>query len=197
MHTPFITNDLEKVVKAIQVNKIVAFPTGTVYGLAGNALSTEALNSLRIIKKRPKEKTFTVFLDDSRIDDFFEVTSYEKKLIDRAGNAPLSILLKPKAALQHLAFDGLVGLRLIDHPLMKALSEVVSYPLTATSANLAGEEACVTPECIVDNLPGVELVYGGTELVASKPSSIIRLDERELRVIRAGSLSKEELTKLI
>lgn len=197
MHTHLITNDLNKVVNSINDNAVVAFPTGTVYGLAVNALSKQALSALRILKKRPKEKTFTVFLNSFLIDEFFEVTPQEKKIIDRAKNMPLTILLKPKEALRHLALDGRVGLRSIDNPLMEALSEAVSFPLTATSANIAGQEPCLTPTCVAESLPDIELIYGHTELSASEPSTIVVLNGNDLRIVRAGSISQADLNKQI
>ena len=197
MHTNIITNDLSKVVKGIESNEVIAFPTGTVYGLAVNALSEVALSNLRIIKNRPKEKSFTVFLNDSGISNFFEISKQENLFLKRAKNLPLTILLKPKEPLSHLAQDGFVGLRVVDHPLMQSLAESVRYPLTATSANLSGQEACLSPRCIKEKMPHVRCILGDNELQPTKPSTIMRLHDGDIEVVRKGSLSKDYLVQLI
>lgn len=207
MYAP-VTKDIAIAKKVIQEGRIVAFPTGTSYGLAGDALQGHALQRLRNLKQRPKEKSFTVFLRPELWDKYFEMTSEERALLEKYPNSPLTVLLQPKESLAHLAQDGRVGLRVIDHPMMAELASSVDVPLTATSANVSGQEACVDVQCIQGQFPGklpatgdiarakettydlsLGCILDGGPLPAGRVSTIVRLDNGAVQVIRAGTLS--------
>lgn len=208
MYAP-VTNDIKEAVRIITQGRIVAFPTGTSYGLAVDALQGYALQRLRNLKKRPREKTFTVFLRSDLISRFFEVSPEEEAFLEKHENTALTLLLTPREALQHIAHEGTVGLRVIDHPVMQALADQVDVPLTATSANTSGEAACYTAECIHEAFPGKVTLDGGEQektgnttydlslgcildggnLQEGRVSTIVRLDTEKVTVVRPGSVS--------
>lgn len=206
MYAP-ITKDISEAVRVIKEGRVVAFPTGTSYGLAVDALQGYALQRLRNLKRRPQEKTFTVFVQPALVQTYFEVTPEERDFLATHQNEALTLLLTPKEDLKHLAQDGRVGLRVIDDPVMKELAEQSSVPLTATSANVSGDNACYTAQCITDMFPGTAAVSseelartgnttydlslgcildGGT-LEEGRVSTIIRIDNGIPTVIREGS----------
>lgn len=209
-----ITNNVAKAIDVVKEGRVVAFPTGTSYGLAVDALQGHALQRLKNIKLRPTEKTFTVFLRDDLIEDFFTLSSAEKELLQRYQNQSVTLLLTPKPALTHLAENGLVGLRMIDHPIMHKLAQAVSVPLTATSANISEQIACCDTKCIINYFPGkltpqvlktyepvdprgaLDTTYdlslgcildGGT-LPPSQPSTIIKSTAGKIEVVREGKV---------
>jgi|GEM_PF-2384688 L-threonylcarbamoyladenylate synthase len=211
-----ITKDTSIVSKYVSEGRVVAFPTGTSYGLAVNALDGFALQRLKNLKNRPDEKTFTVFLSDKIWKKHFSLTSTEKKMLANVPNKALTLLVKPKLSLEHLARNGLVGLRVIDHPLMKDLADKTLLPLTATSANKADVPPCLSSQCIVGSFPGLlsddqlnevdskgasattydlslAAIIDGGELPVSKPTTIAQILNGTVKIIRPGELSLEEL----
>ncbi len=193
-----ITKDMPEAVRIISEGRVVAFPTGTSYGLAVDALQGHALQRLRNLKKRPREKTFTIFLRQDLWEQHLNLTPEELAFLDRHANSALTLLVHPKESLQHLAQDGVVGLRLIDHPLMAQLAEAADVPLTATSANLSGEEPCYTTACILEKFPGkidettydlsLGCILDGGELPQKKPTTIARIIDGQVKIIREGTL---------
>jgi L-threonylcarbamoyladenylate synthase len=204
-----ITKDILIAKDIIKSGRVVAFPTGTTYGLAVDALQGHALQRLRNLKQRPKNKSFTIFLKESLYDKFLDITKEELSLIQKNKNQPLTLLVKPKEPLRHLEKDTLIGLRIIDHPLMAQLAEAVDVPLTATSANISGSEACLSIDCITKQFPGLldpqEKAYGNIEpagqttydlslgcildggnLPTTKPSTIAKIINGNIQVIREG-----------
>lgn len=154
MYAKIIT-DIPVAVGVIKEGRVVAFPTGTSYGLAADALQGHALQRVRNLKLRPDEKTFTVFMQEKLLSDFFAPTPAEEAFLAKYKNQPLTLLLQPKEPLKHLAQDGHVGLRVIDHPLMRKLAEAVDVPLTATSANRSGQDPCYDTTCVIQKFPGL------------------------------------------
>jgi len=217
MNEPYaiITKDITQAAKYIHEGRVVAFPTGTCYGLAANALDGYALQRLRNIKNRPEEKTFTVFMTNKLQAKYLDLTDPEKALLAKMADQPLTLLVKPASPLQYLAANNLIGLRVIDHPLMQKLAEVTKLPLTATSANRSGEPPCSSPTRVTKAFPGLlpdsyldeedpqgasgttydlslAAVIDGGKLPPSQPTTIAQLDNN-IKIIRAGALSQKEL----
>ena len=90
-------NTIIKIIKNLKKNKLVILPTETVYGLAGNALSKEAINSIYKLKKRPLYKKLIIhFADLDVVEKYFYLDNKEKVLAESFWPGPLTLLLKPK-----------------------------------------------------------------------------------------------------
>lgn len=204
-----VTKDIGHVATFIAEGRAVAFPTGTSYGLAVDALQGHALQRLRNLKQRPAEKTFTIFLREELWEKFLDLTTKEQKLLAKYQNQALTLLVTPRDSLQHLAQDGLIGLRVIDHPLMAALAQAVDVPLTATSANVSGANPCFSVEEVEKAFPGIldpsdpaiapagpttydlslaAIVDGGT-LPRRQPTTIARITDGAIIIVRQGELT--------
>ncbi|MBI3255516.1 MAG: L-threonylcarbamoyladenylate synthase [Candidatus Andersenbacteria bacterium] len=210
-YSPIIT-DIQKAVEVIRQGRVVAFPTGTCYGLAADALQGHALQRVRNLKHRPAEKSLTVFMYPSLYDTHLELTAAEKEFIAKNTGKAVTLLVKPKPSLAHLAQDGRIGLRFIDHPIMTALAKAVNVPLTATSANVADKPSCFDVAGVEASFPGLltdELlawyepedmrgakdttydlslgcILDGGALPPTKPSTIIKIEEGKIVTVRAG-----------
>jgi L-threonylcarbamoyladenylate synthase len=202
-----VTQDIKPAVKILRDGRLVAFPTGTAYGLAADALQGFALQRLRLVKHRPADKTFTLFMHQALWKQYLDLTDQETNLLSKAQNQPLTLLVKPTAALAHLRQAGRIGLRVIDHPLMHALSEAIETPLTATSANKSDEPPCYDVACLQTTFSGkidettydlsVGCIIDGGTLPSKTVSTIARLDADQITIIRPGALSKEDLQTLL
>lgn len=217
-----LTRNAAEAAEIIADGRIAAFPTGTSYGLAADCLQGFALQRLRNSKGRPNDKTFTVFADESLWDKYFDLSAGERRLLTAMSGRALTLLVKPKQALEHLAQAGRVGLRVIDHPLMRDLAQATLLPLTATSANISGQPACYDPACVLKNFPGkltpdlpslnpedaedirvaqdttynlsLGAILDGGALPRSLPSTIARvIADQGVEIIREGQLSKADI----
>lgn len=191
------TTDISFAAKIIQEGRVVAFPTGTSYGLAVNALFGHALQRLRNSKKRPKEKTFSVFMSDSLWDTYLDLTEKEQDLLRQFAHSALTLLVRPKPALEHIAKDGFIALRVIDHEIMQQLADETKLPLTATSANISGEDAIYDPDKIETVFPGrvgttydlsLGCILDGGKLQPGTISTIAKYEKGGFTIIRQGSL---------
>lgn len=206
-----VTHNIPIITRYLLDGRLVAFPTGTSYGLAADTQQGWALQRLRNLKRRPTGKTFTVFLRSDLWDQFLQLTSFERALLQKMASQPLTLLVKPAPNLAHLAYDGLVGLRVIDHPLMQQLAAASDVPLTATSANRAGEAPCFSPaeiqKTFANPLPAALLdeknprgavnttydlslaaILDGGVLPKKEPTTIAQLVGHEIKIIRPGPL---------
>ena len=130
-------------------------------------------------------------------ETYLELSPLERVFLQQHAGAALTLLVQPSASLAHLAHEGKIGLRVIDHPLMQALAESTQVPLTATSANSAGEPACYDVHCISAAFPGKQdttyelslgcILDGGT-LLSKSASTVAQLTDSGVRIIREGAL---------
>lgn len=215
-----ISPDVKLAATALRQGRAAAVPTGTSYALAVDALQGHALQRLRRLKGRPAEKSFSVFLDESAWDEFLRLTDRERAALRALAGRPLTLLIEPTPDLTHLARDGLVALRVIDHPLMAALAAALPRPLTATSANRSGEPPCFTPACVraafSNPLPddylgedeprgtsgttydlSLATILDGGELSKNPPTTIAKINRGTVTIIRQGTLPKEVIENLI
>ena len=93
----FNKNGLFKVVKYLKKNNIVALPTETVYGLAGNAYSKKSIQKIYSLKKRPKINPLIIHYSnieslkkDAHIDEKFI------KLYKKFSPGPLTYILRKR-----------------------------------------------------------------------------------------------------
>jgi L-threonylcarbamoyladenylate synthase len=200
-----VTTDIAYAADIIRQGRVVAFPTGTAYGLAVDALQGFALQRLRNLKQRPEEKSFTVCIRPDLWDDFVQLSNVERQLMQALHGKSITMLVTAQKPLHHLAQAGRIGLRLVDHPLMQQFVESVSVPITATSANLSGQPSCFSPQAIETAFPLVAdgttytlslgaILDGGTlpERAASTIMCVNR-DGATAEIVRVGVVSANEL----
>ena len=132
MKTELITNDIKKAAGIIQTGGLVAVPTETVYGLAGNGLNEEAVNAIYEVKGRPSVKPLSLMVADSSAMDRFcyDVPEQARVLAEKFWPGPLTIVLKAKENIPPIVLAGgsTVGLRCPDHPVTLELLKNSKLP---------------------------------------------------------------------
>jgi L-threonylcarbamoyladenylate synthase len=90
--------------------------------------------------------------------------------------------------------DGGVGVRVSSHPIARALAAGLGRPLTATSANLAGEPPAVEPDAARRVLGDkVKVLVEGGRLAGGAPSTVLAVDQAGMRLLRAGAVSDRQV----
>jgi len=183
-----------RVIFLLKKSDIVAFPTGTSYGLGVNALDKVALDKLTNLKGRDGEKAYSILLPTKNPETFVNLSAEEKKVLEKFKDKPLTLLVKPKAPLDHLAKDGHVGVRTADHPFTKGLADLLEFPITATSANRTGENPAYSTEELAKMFEKETFmaVDGGT-LPTLKASTVAKFENGKWEVLREGEIRKKDL----
>jgi L-threonylcarbamoyladenylate synthase len=95
-----------------------------------------------------------------------------------------------------LVSEGCIAVRRSSHPTAQALVSRFGRPLTTTSANLAGQPPCTTPEAVEEAFEGRCRVIHGGATAGGAPSTLVRVrgDDR-VEILRRGAieLSEEDL----
>lgn len=188
--------------KLLSDGKLVAIPTETVYGLAGNALDVDAVVSIFEAKGRPRFDPLIVHVPSwKRATDYLrEVPPNAEVLARHFWPGPLTLLLPKKQIIPDIVTSGLnrVGMRCPDHPLTRALLSGLTFPLAAPSANAFGYVSPTTADHVKHQL-GRKIPYildGGPCRVGIE-STIVGWEEKQAVIYRLGGISVEQLEALI
>lgn len=180
---------LKQAADIISGGGLVIIPTETVYGIAGSLLNKKALERLYEIKQRPKEKPFTVLVDDKeKIDEItrmLTVTAY--KLIHAFLPGPLTLILRAKE-------QGTIGVRVPDHEAARRIIALCGVPVVCPSANLSGKPAPISFEQALEDLEGkVDCALDGGRTRLAAESTIVDLSGEPLRIVREGAIPRERI----
>lgn len=193
-----VGKDINKAKELLSAGEVIAIPTETVYGLAGNALDTTAVLKIFKVKERPEFDPLIVHVSSiSEGKKYCETIPDEALMLaQKFWPGPLTILLKKKNIIPDLVTSGLdtVGLRSPNHPLTRQLLESLDYPLAAPSANPFGYVSPTTAQHVQDQL-GQKIKYildGGPSFVGIE-ATIEGFENNVPVVYRMGGLSIESL----
>jgi L-threonylcarbamoyladenylate synthase len=194
--------DIEKAVALLTRDELVAIPTETVYGLAGNALSREAVTRIFSVKNRPQFDPLIVHVPnlEKAHDYVLEVPEQAKKLAEKFWPGPLTLLLKKKSIIPDLVTAGLdtVGIRCPDHTLTRMLLQALPFPLAAPSANPFGYVSPTKPEHVNEQLgTKIQYILDGGPCPIGIESTIVGFEDSLPVVYRMGGLSLEAIEETI
>ncbi|WP_310587378.1 L-threonylcarbamoyladenylate synthase [Emticicia sp. 21SJ11W-3] len=197
-----MSKDIELAVKLLNAGEVVGIPTETVYGLAGNALNTDAVARIFEVKNRPTFDPLIVHTHSiEQFEKYVNVTDERVyALAEKFMPGPLTLLLPRKEIIPDLVTSGLdtVAFRIPNHPLTLQLLRQLDFPLAAPSANPFGYIS-PTSALHVNHQLGeqINLILDGGECQVGIESTIVGFAGNETIVYRKGGLSIEEIENVV
>lgn len=197
-----ISADTIKAKEILEREELVAIPTETVYGLAGNIYREKAIKKIFETKKRPLFNPLIVHIDSiNKLDEIAtEIPEKAKKLASAFWPGPLTLVLKKKESIPDLITAGkdTVAVRVPDHLLTLKLLQSLDFPLAAPSANPFGSISPTTAQHVADYFPeDLDMVLDGGSCRNGIESTIIGFENNEAVLYRLGSLSVEDIQSVI
>jgi len=177
---------------------LVAVPTETVYGLAGNGLDEKAVAEIYEVKGRPEVKPLSLMVHDAASMERYceNVPPQAYTLAKKFWPGPLTIVMKAKPCVPEIVRAGgeTVGLRCPDHPMTLELLEKSGVPFAAPSANPSGEPSPKNADSVLKYFDGkIDAVLDGGECGIGCESTLIDLSRTPYRILRQGALPADEI----
>ena len=191
---------MKEIIDVINNDGIVIMPTDTIYGIVAKATNEDVIKRVYSLKKRDDRKPMLILVSDNEMLKNYvsSINKVEQTLIDNLWPGPLTIIFDKKN-ISDLLTGGLstVGIRIPNNKEMLDIISSVGVPLLSTSVNLSGEKSatCVSNinKTMLDN---VDFVYDNGEC-NDVPSTIIRVVNGEVKILREGIISKEKIENVI
>lgn len=193
---------VSEAVSLLRGGQVVALPTETVYGLAGNAFDPIAVARIFEAKGRPLSDPLIVHLPDPGWIGRVALLegNEEQGMVERLAEAfwpgPLTLLLPRHPDLPELVTSGSdhVAVRVTSHFLFQEVLRMSGLPLAAPSANLFGRISPTSAEDVRNELGGrISLILDGGRCLHGVESTILALEQGGLKILRPGPISKEDL----
>ena len=200
------TNSPDTIKKASEIilqGGLVAFPTETVYGLGANAYNAKAVASIFAAKSRPSFNPLISHI--AEIDFLREYAKTDERVFALAKKfwpGPLTFVLPriDENPSLDLACAGLktVTVRMPDHKIALDLIKYSGVPIVAPSANKSQTISPTTAQHVYESLgTNVNMIIDGGACRVGVESTIIDLTGKDIVMLRAGGISKENLEEFL
>ena len=193
---------LAEALAALNRGQVIGFPTETFYGLGADALSARAVGRVVRLKGRPADSPIPVIVADQKmlLCVVTAIPPLAQSLIDQFWPGPLTLVLPGSPGLPEPLLNrrGGVGVRVSSHPLAQRLVCEFGRPITATSANLSGENAARTAQEVRAYFgASLPIILDGGALRGKKGSTVLEVDKDQIRLIREGEIARAALQKAL
>ena len=203
--TKIIAPDASGIAEAaalLRAGRLVAFPTETVYGLGGDALSHAAVAKIFVAKGRPASDPLIIHLADA--SELPRVVASVPPAALRLGAAlwpgPLTLILPrgPAVPLAVTAGGERVAVRVPSHPVAQAIIAAAGTPVAAPSANRFGHTSPTDASHVLADLDGlIDAVVDGGPTPIGVESTVLDLTGPIPTLLRPGGVSLETLRELL
>lgn len=196
-----IIQDIQPILTCLQQGGIAAIPTETVYGLAGNATDTQAIQQIYALKQRPLDHPLIMHI--SKEDDIrhyaIDIPDYVYPLIQQFWPGPLTLVLRcdlTKINPLVTAGQNTIAIRCPQHPLAQQLLQHLPFPLVAPSANPFGKVSPTSAQHVQESFPSADLLIleGGRCPVGIESTIILATDAKGYRILRHGNIDSTQLS---
>ncbi|MBF0401532.1 MAG: threonylcarbamoyl-AMP synthase [Magnetococcales bacterium] len=199
---PCSDDSLQRVCRALAAGQVIAHPTETLFGLAVDPFHAAAVQSLLQLKGRQVSKGFILLIPDS---GWLERLSRPPSLLAQRlmacfwpGPLTLALPARPELPVEITGGSGFVAVRHSSSPLVAALLGCWRGVLVSTSANLAGQPPALSAAAVARQWgDGVAVILAGEVSAQARPSTVLRLDDERVSLLREGALSLAQIRAMV
>jgi len=197
-----IGQNIAQAAELLKRGEVIAIPTETVYGLAGNALDDSTVAKIFAIKQRPSFDPLIVHVPDLRSLENWVKNSPPAalQLAQKFMPGALTLLLEKKEIISDLVTAGspLVAMRIPAHPVAQELLRLLSFPLAAPSANPFGYISPTRAEHVAHQLGDrIPYILDGGPCAIGLESTIVGFPNGQATIFRKGGISVEAIEAMI
>jgi L-threonylcarbamoyladenylate synthase len=209
-------------VEILRAGGVVGMPTETVYGLAADARSSDAVAKIFALKGRPSTNPLIVHVASVEVGERYAMfDDRARKLFARFAPGALTVVLPrresfsaskdphpnplPQAgegtgdAISPLVSAGLdtVGIRIPNHPVALELLRAFDGPLAAPSANKSNHVSPTTAQHVRDEFGPDLLVLDGGPCRVGIESTVLDLSKSAPTILRPGGITREQIESVL
>ncbi len=180
----------------------LVIPTLCLYGMAANAFDEAAVRRVFSIKERPLTNPILLLIKDrSAVDALVTSISPEAEaLMKHLWPGKLTLVFNAAPSIPDIitAGTGKVGLRVPSHPVARAVTEAVPFPITGTSANIS-KEGGVSDVRDLDSriVNGADLILDAGCLKGGSGSTVVDVTSTPIKILRQGSTPSAEIHAIV
>jgi L-threonylcarbamoyladenylate synthase len=174
---------------------VIVAPTETKYGLLGRIDNPGTLEKIYKLKKRNYHYPTAIFIASLQdMTEFGLHNNISERISKKFLPGPMTIILKAKSGFSEpIAVDGKIGFRLSSSPVIGKLLGMTNLYLTATSANLSGENNLETIGSVANLFSDQIDLYLDAGPLGGDASTVVDCSDTGYRILREGRIRREEI----
>ncbi|MFY0625001.1 MAG: threonylcarbamoyl-AMP synthase [Reichenbachiella sp.] len=197
-----IGNNIEFAIALLTQGKLVAIPTDTVYGLAGNAMNGDAIEKIFEVKARPKDKALIAMTHSIKKASLFlnSIPMDGHKLAEKYWPGALTLIFEANTNIPKsmIANGDTVGVRVPDHVMTLELLKDIDFPLAVTSANLSGQKSPTSAQEVNEQIGDqIDYILDGGQSPLGFESTIVGFTEEKPVILRSGAIADDDIFKTL
>lgn len=166
------------VASAIRKGKIIIYPTDTVYGIGCN-INSDSVSRIFEIKKRSLDRPVSVaFSDLDMVKKYAFLEKDDERFIKEHIHEPYTFIVRKMENVPDIVTSGknTLGIRIIDHKVVREIINAANVPIITTSANVSGKKAPKSVDEIDDEIKKkADLIIDSGPCRIGIPSKVIDL----------------------
>jgi len=193
-----ISKSVNRACKILKRGGIIAYPTDTLYGLGVDPENSQAVERLYDLKERSEEKTVSLMFSGKEMlyQHFRDVAPLEKRAIENLLPGAITIVLNIPE--DNSYSNETIGVRIPNNDFCRKLVDKYGKPITTTSVNKSGMQPAMSASEVNDYFTDkIDLIMDGGELPKSEGSTVIRINNENIEILRQGILTEKEIMELI
>jgi L-threonylcarbamoyladenylate synthase len=197
-------DELTRALEVLGAGGVVAAATETFFGLLADARRTSAIDLVFSLKGREASKGVALLLPsrDAWATLVMSIPPLAARLADRFWPGPLTLALPARPGIDaRLTEEGTIAVRWGGPSDASRVVAAFRAPLTATSANLAGKPPAETADevraAFADAIIRQDLMVLSGRAPGGAPSTLVRVDEGRVWVLRRGQIGQSELAGVV
>jgi len=183
---------IDKIVDYLNLGKIIALPTDTIYGLSCDATDKKAIRKIIKLKKRNSSKGMIILVDSIKMAKVYcYINKEQEKLLYKLWTSarPTTVILKKKCILPSILIgnNNSLTIRLPKEKNIVKIVGAIGKPIVSTSLNIAGESPMASSQKIFKyfQTKDIDLIIDKGKTKNKKPSRIIDVkDIKKIKIIR-------------
>jgi len=195
-------NNLSKAINHLKRKKLVGVPTETVYGLAGNAYSSRAVNKIYILKKRPPKNPLIIhYFNLEQLKKDVELNTSFFKLYKKFSPGPITFVLKKKkkSQLSNMSTKKIKKNKLSfpKNKILRKILKSLNFPLAIPSANKSSHISPVSAEDVAQEFKGLlKIIINDGPCIIGLESTVVDLTSKP-KILRPGLISPAAISKTL
>jgi len=194
--------NLSKAINCLKKKQLIGVPTETVYGLAGNAYSKEAIKKIYLLKERSFKNPLIIhYLNLEQLKNDVELNSDFYKLYKKFCPGPITFVLKKKknSLLPGIATANLktVAVRVPRNKTIRKILKSLNFPLAIPSANKSTQVSPVSADDVVNEFStSLKFILNGGSCTIGLESTVVDLTSK-VKILRPGSINPSDISKVL
>jgi len=191
-------NGINEIVNAYENGQIIVYPTDTVYGIGCDPFNKDSISKIYDLKKREGNKRFPILgFSKEELEKIVEFSIDAEKISEKFWPGQVTLLLPiRKEMAEKINNNGKLAVRVPNNECVLAILEKCKL-IIGTSANISGQESISDSNECKTKIPGIDVLVNGGKITSLGESTIIDFIDDQVKVIREGSISKDEIENIL